>query len=131
MKADGRGAEGVNLKVIWEMSGKIVTKSKAYKGVSVLTGRRGAMLVSEILNKKSGSVITMSPIDSVEDAIGMFKEKKIGAVSICDTRGKLVDILTEPDVLHSQAEIGTETFKLEIEKIMSRVYICKPGRTWE
>ncbi len=89
------------------------------------------MLVSEILNKKSGSVITMSPIDSVEDAIGMFKEKKIGAVSICDTRGELVDILTEPDVLHSQAEIGTETFKLEIEKIMSRVYICKPGRTWE
>ncbi len=106
MKADDRDVEGANLKVIWEMSGKIVTKSKAYKGVSVLTGRRGAMLVSEILNKKSGSVITMSPIDSVEDAIGMFKEKKIGAVSICDTRGELVDILTEPDVLHSQAFIA-------------------------
>ena len=84
------------------------------------------MLVSEILNKKSSSVSTMSPNDSVEDAIGMFKEKKIGAVTICDTRGKLVGILTERDVLHSQAEIGAETFKLEIEEIMSRVHICKP-----
>ncbi len=84
------------------------------------------MLVSEILNKKSSSVFTMSPNDSVEDAIGMFKEKKIGAVTICDTRGKLVGILTERDVLHSQAEIGAETFKLKIEEIMSQVYICKP-----
>ena len=53
------------------------------------------MLVSGILNKKSSSVFTMSPNNSVEDAIGMFKEKKIGAVTICDTRGKLVGILTE------------------------------------
>ncbi len=84
------------------------------------------MLVSEILNKKSSSVFTMSPNDSVEDAIGMFKEKKIGAVTICDARGLLVGILTERDVLHSQAEIGAETFKLVIEEIMSQVYICKP-----
>lgn len=84
------------------------------------------MLISEILHKKSRSVFTMSPNDSVEDAIGMFKEKKIGAITICNMRGALVGILTERDVLHSQAEIGAETFKLKIEEIMSLVHICKP-----
>jgi hypothetical protein len=47
------------------------------------------MLVSEILRKKSGSTITMNPHDGVETAIHMFKEKKIGAILVCELTGDL------------------------------------------
>ena len=50
------------------------------------------MLVSEILRKKSGSTITMNPHDGVETAIHMFKEKKIGAILVCELTGDLVQI---------------------------------------
>ena len=61
------------------------------------------MLVSEILRKKSGSAITMVPHDSVETAIRIFKEMKIGAILVCGPTGELVGIVTERDVLHGMA----------------------------
>lgn len=84
------------------------------------------MLVSEVLNKKSSSVFTMSPGVSVAEAIGKFKEKKIGAIVICGPLGKLVGIVTERDILHSQASIGAATLELNVEEIMSPVQTCKP-----
>ncbi len=84
------------------------------------------MLVSELLKKKDRSVVTAHPDTTVEDAVGLFKEKKIGAIMICMPRGKIVGIITERDVLHSQAENGAATLGLKAEEIMSHVYTCKP-----
>ena len=84
------------------------------------------MLVSEILKKKSRSVVTAYPNTTVENAVNMFKENKIGAIVICMPNGEIIGIVTERDVLHSQAEIGTATMELKVEEIMSHVYTCKP-----
>ena len=84
------------------------------------------MLVSEVLKKKSSSVFTLSPDISVAEAIGMFREKKIGAIMICGPSGKLVGIVTERDVLHSLASIGAATLELNVEEIISPVQTCKP-----
>ena len=83
------------------------------------------MLVSEILRKKSGSTITMNPLDSVETAIRMFKEKKIGAILVGGPTGDLVGIVTERDVLHGMVTHGTATLNQKVEEIMSRDHTCK------
>ncbi len=83
------------------------------------------MLVSEILRKKSGSAITMNPRDSVETAIRMFKEMKIGAIMVCGPTGNLVGIVTERDVLHVMATQGAATFNQKVEEIMSQAHTCK------
>ena len=83
------------------------------------------MIVSEILRKKSGSTITMTPHDSVETAIRMFKEKKIGAILVCGPTGDLVGIVTERDVLHGMVTHGTATLNQKVEEIMSRAHTCK------
>ena len=83
------------------------------------------MLVSEILQKKSGSAITMNPNEGVETAIRMFKEKKIGAILVCGPTGDLVGIITERDVLHGMAAHGATTLNQKVEEIMSHAYTCK------
>ncbi len=83
------------------------------------------MLVSEILQKKSGSAITMKPGDSVESAIHTFKEKKIGAIMVCGRTGDLVGLVTERDVLHRMATHGAATLDQKVEEIMSKAHTCK------
>ena len=83
------------------------------------------MLVSEILRKKSGSAITMNPHGSVETAIRMFKEKKIGAIMVCGPTGDLVGIVTERDVLQRMATHGAATLSQKVEEIMSQAQTCK------
>ncbi len=85
------------------------------------------MLVSEIMNKKSGSAIIITPKDSVETAIRMFRDKKIGAILVCGPTGELLGIVTERDVLHNMAENGAETLKLEVNEIMSQAHTCEMG----
>jgi len=83
------------------------------------------MLVSEILRKKSGSIITMPPRERVETAIRMFKEKKIGAILVCGPTGDLLGIVTERDVLHGMATHGAATLDWKVEEIMSLAHTCK------
>ncbi len=83
------------------------------------------MLVSEILQKKSGSIITMYPHDSVENAIRMFKNMKIGAIMVCGPSGDLLGIVTERDVLHPMATHGAATLNQKVKEIMSQAHTCK------
>jgi len=83
------------------------------------------MLVSEILRKKSGPIITLPPRERVETAIRMFKEKKIGAILICGPTGDLLGIVTERDVLHGMAAHGAVTLDRKVEEIMSLAHTCK------
>ena len=83
------------------------------------------MLVSEILRKKSGSAIITNPRGSVETAIRMFMEKKIGAIMVCGPSGDLIGIVTERDVLHRMATHGAATLDQRVEEIMSKAHTCK------
>jgi CBS domain-containing protein len=87
------------------------------------------MLVSELLKKKHRSVVTAYPSTTVKDAVGLFKKRRIGAIIICMPDGRIIVIVTERDVLHSEAEIGAATMELKVEEIMSHVYIYKPDDT--
>lgn len=82
------------------------------------------MLVSEILRKKSGSTITMTPHEDVESAIQMFKKMKIGAIMVCGPAGELVGMVTERDVLHGMATEGAAVLSRKVEEIMSQAHTC-------
>jgi CBS domain-containing protein len=83
------------------------------------------MLVSEILRKKGGAVVTMYPHERVETAIRVFKEKKIGAIMVCGPTRNLVGIITERDVLHAMVKLGAATLDETVEAIMSKAPTCK------
>ncbi|KQW22008.1 histidine kinase [Afipia sp. Root123D2] len=52
-------------------------------------------------------VITVKPSTSVKEVAELFLKKKISAVPVIDSQGKLVGILSEGDLLH-RVEAGTE-----------------------
>ncbi len=83
------------------------------------------MFVSEVLRNKRVFSITMGPKESVEPAIQIFKDKKVGAIMVCALGGELLGLVTERDVLHAMASHGAETFKQKVGDIMSKAYICK------
>ncbi len=83
------------------------------------------MHVSETLRRKSGFAITMKPHESVEKAVHMFMEKKIGAIMVCGPTGDLLGIVTERDVLHNMAVHGAAVLDKDAEEVMSRAYTCK------
>ncbi len=85
------------------------------------------MFVSELLKTKKAHVHTTRPYTHVSEAISLFKEKKIGALLVCETSGGILGILSERDVLHELAAHGAETLNYRVDEVMSRkVHTCTP-----
>ncbi|MCL5966674.1 MAG: CBS and ACT domain-containing protein [Deltaproteobacteria bacterium] len=77
----------------------------------------GARTVGEIMTRE---VITVSPQDTVEDALLILQKKRLGALPVIDG-GRLVGIITKADVLAALIET------LDIEGIGSRIEVILPG----
>ena len=85
------------------------------------------MPVAEILHQKGQHVSTVRSIDSVEAAIRMLYEQRIGALVVVDRWGKLVGMFSERDVLHALAQHGAEALGYEVHELMTPdVTTCTP-----
>jgi CBS domain-containing protein len=62
------------------------------------------MLVRDVM---VAPVITVEPSETVQQVAKLFLEKQISAVPVVDSKGKLVGIISEGDLLH-RVEAGTE-----------------------
>ena len=62
------------------------------------------MLVRDVM---VAPVITVGPSATVQEVAKLFLEKQISAVPVLDSKGKLVGIVSEGDLLH-RVEAGTE-----------------------
>jgi CBS domain-containing protein len=62
--------------------------------------------VSEVM---STDVVTLRPDQSVEQAADVLAGKKIGAAPVVDTRGKLVGLLRDEDLIVSEANLHVPT----------------------
>jgi CBS domain-containing protein len=62
--------------------------------------------VSEVM---STDVVTLRPDQSVEEAADVLAGKKIGAAPVVDTRGKLVGLLRDEDLIVSEANLHVPT----------------------
>ena len=87
------------------------------------------MLVSQIMTKKP---ITIRTDVSVSDALDLMHEKKVHRLPVLDTKGRLVGIVAEGDLLYASPspatslnvwEIHSLLAKLKVDKVMTRKLI--------
>jgi acetoin utilization protein AcuB len=76
----------------------------------------GGRTVGEIMTR---DVITMTPLDTVEDALLVLQKKRLGALPVVDG-GRVVGIITKADVLAALIET------LDIEGIGGRIEVLLP-----
>lgn len=85
------------------------------------------MTVRLLLQKKSGSLITISPDAPLTKAVSSLAEHRIGAIVAVSGDGRLEGILSERDVVRILAEKGTEILSSPVSSVMTRAVVtCGP-----
>ena len=74
--------------------------------------------ISAILNQKGGEIYSVSPNDSVFNAVSLLAEKNVGAVLVMDG-DRLVGLLSERDYTHKVMLRGKRSRETTVAEIMS------------
>ena len=74
--------------------------------------------ISEILRHKGSNIYTVSPSETVFDAITLMSEKNIGAVPVVKD-GRVIGILSERDYTRKIALHGKSSKTTEVKEIMT------------
>lgn len=77
------------------------------------------MKVQDILQKKSGSVLTIHPHQTLFQASQILAEHNIGALLVEDDAHELVGILSERDIVRQLAQAGESVGKLTVGEVMT------------
>jgi CBS domain-containing protein len=81
--------------------------------------------VDKILAIKGTDVFSIRPEDTLADAVVLLREKRIGALVVTDSAGKLVGILSERDIVRKLAETPGETLPKKVAEVMtSKIETC-------
>lgn len=85
------------------------------------------MLVTSILKTKGRDVFTVGPDLSVLDVTQVLRQKRIGAVLVCDSAGAILGVLSERDIVRALADDGMTVLARPVHGLMSReVVTCTP-----
>jgi CBS domain-containing protein len=88
------------------------------------------MTVSQILNTKGRNVITASSEQTLLAVARLLVEKRIGAVVIVDSKGKIEGIASERDFVRAIAAQGADALDCPVRELMTRnVKTCTPSDT--
>lgn len=88
------------------------------------------MTVQLLLQKKSGSLVTISPDAPLTEAVSRLAEHRIGAIVAVSPSGRLEGILSERDVVRILAEKGTDVLSTPVSGVMTRAVVtCTPDET--
>lgn len=83
--------------------------------------------VDSILNNKGRNITSISASSTVENAVMLLKEKRIGALAVTDQNGALCGILSERDIVRKLAETPGQTLPQVVRDLMtSSVKTCAP-----
>jgi len=83
--------------------------------------------VRKILDQKGADVFALRPQNTLHEAVEVLRDKRIGAVIIKDSEGKLQGILSERDIVRRLAETPGQTLAQRIEGVMTaNVEVCHP-----
>jgi CBS domain-containing protein len=86
--------------------------------------------VSDILERKGNSVVTIRPDETVLDAARRMNEERIGAVVVSGDGRSVDGIFTERDVMRRVVAAGRPPESTLVADVMSSpVTCCKPGTT--
>ena len=90
------------------------------------------MTVARILAEKGGTVATVPPHRTMDEAIHLLAEKRIGALIVSDSEEKVIGILSERDVMRALATEGGAAFDAPVSRYMTaKVDTCTRATTVE
>ena len=78
------------------------------------------MKIKELLKIKERPLITIDPDETVLAAIQKSAENNIGALPVCETKGEMLGIVTERDLLKECAQRSNSIGKTKIKDIMTK-----------
>jgi CBS domain-containing protein len=88
------------------------------------------MTVSQILNAKGRSVITASSDQTMLEVARILAEKRIGAVVVVDSSGRIEGIASERDFVRAIAMEGGRALERKVGELMTKaVKTCSPCDT--
>lgn len=87
------------------------------------------MTVARILAEKGGSVVTIPPRRTVDEAIHLLAEKRIGALVVGDAEGRVIGILSERDVMRALATAGAAALDHPVSDYMTQKVVTCTRRT--
>ena len=78
------------------------------------------MKIKDFQRIKERPLITIGPKTTVHDAIQKLVEHRIGALPVCDSKGKLLGIVTERDILEECGQRSEAIDSTKVQDIMTR-----------
>jgi CBS domain-containing protein len=78
------------------------------------------MKIKEFQKIKERPLISIGPKATIRDAIQTLVEHKIGALPVCDGKGKLLGIITERDILKECGQRNMEIDTTKVQDIMTK-----------
>ena len=88
------------------------------------------MHVEAILKHKGNQVATIAADATVKAAAILLHGRRIGALVITETQGRVAGIVSERDIVAAIAQRGERALDLRVSDIMTReVVTCAPGDT--
>lgn len=89
------------------------------------------MIVGQILKGKAiGQTVTIDPSSTVEQAVAVLSDKRIGALVVATDPAKPEGILSERDVVRELGRQGKSALALDVSALMtSKIVSCKVDDT--
>jgi CBS domain-containing protein len=77
------------------------------------------MSVEAILKAKGNQVYTVRPENSIGETAILLAEKSVGVAVVCDSRGRVVGMASEGDLVSGMAKYGKGALDLPVRNVMS------------
>ncbi|MEM9371361.1 MAG: CBS domain-containing protein [Pseudomonadota bacterium] len=91
---------------------------------------KGNGTVRKLLDGKGGDVFSIRSQDTIAVAVGILRDRRIGALLVTDQNGNLEGILSERDIVRKLAETPGQTLPQTVDENMTRdVVTCEPDDT--
>jgi CBS domain-containing protein len=88
------------------------------------------MNVETILRNKGREVATVRPGETVGAAIGTLISRNIGALVVSEDGERVDGIISERDIVHALARLGTRLLSLTVAEVMTRTVVtCDPAES--
>ena len=74
----------------------------------------------KICDIMSDNVVSIDPLEPVSAAAKLLKSRNIGALPVCDGKGKLRGMITDRDIVTRCVALDSDPAAVKVEEVMSR-----------
>ncbi|MEM9341715.1 MAG: CBS domain-containing protein [Pseudomonadota bacterium] len=101
------------------MVGDKAKRSSSSQSVSTNT-KADVGTIGDVLGNKGRDIITITESDTIASAVGVLRDKRIGALVVLGADGGLAGILSERDIVRKLAETPGQTLPQTVAENMTR-----------